>query len=400
MPEQVRHQQTERLVANQLAEAVRPTNRGYGGRAANRLPFPLGRVTRSRPSPTRVDAELRTVLGRGQIGTEAVDGRQQRHADREEQRRRSFLLDASRRVVRRELDQVALLDARHAAVVYVDRLVRDRVQAFATQPDDMHVGGVGVGDAVDELPATGIPRFVASDVYPSLGRRLEQGDEAVVDGGELVVMQADADAGYNQLYASGRVTEIACWTHFRRKIFDIHQARPTALTTDLLDRIAALYAVEATVRGQPPDQRRAARQDRSVTMVDALRVALDDVLRRPSPKSEMAKAISYGVELWPALVRFLDDGCLEIDNNIAERAIRGIAVGRRNWLFAGSNVGGERAAAIYTVIETCKANGVDPQAYIADATAGIANDWPASRWNELMPWSWKGEGYQQVAEAG
>jgi len=98
-------------------------------------------------------------------------------------------------------------------------------------------------------------------------------------------------------------------------------------------------------------------------------------------------------------VRFLDDGCLEIDNNIAERAIRGIAVGRRNWLFAGSNVGGERAAAIYTVIETCKANGVDPQAYIADATAGIANDWPASRWNELMPWNWKGEGYQQVAEA-
>ncbi len=186
---------------------------------------------------------------------------------------------------------------------------------------------------------------------------------------------------------------------FRRKIFDIHQAKPTALTSELLDRIAALYAVEAEVRGQPPDQRHAARQDRSVSLVDALRAALDDDLRRLSPKSEMAKAIGYGVKLWPALLRFLDNGRLEIDNNIAERAIRSIAVGRRNWLFAGSKVGGERAAAIYSVIETCKANQVDPQAYIADVTAKIAGDWPASRWDELMPWNWKAGADQQVAQA-
>ena len=146
------------------------------------------------------------------------------------------------------------------------------------------------------------------------------------------------------------------------------------------------------MRGQPPDVRRAARQDRSIALVDALRVALDDALRRLSPKSEMAKTISYGVKLWPALLRFLDYGRLEIDNNIAERAIRSIAVGRRNWLFAGSKVGGKRAAAIYSFIETCKANGVDPQSY-------IAGNWPASRWDELMPWNWKAGADQQVAKA-
>ena len=141
------------------------------------------------------------------------------------------------------------------------------------------------------------------------------------------------------------------------------------------------------------------RQNQSVVIVDALRAALDDALRRLSPKSEMAKAISYGVKLWPALLRFLDDGRLEIDNNIAERAIRSIAVGRRNRLFAEPKVGGERAAAIYSVIETCKANQVDPQRYIADVTAWIAGNWPASRRDELMPWNWKAGADQQVAQA-
>ena len=103
----------------------------------------------------------------------------------------------------------------------------------------------------------------------------------------------------------------------------------------------------------------------------------------------MAVAIAYGTKRWAALTRFLDDGRLEIDNNIAERSLRSIAIGRKNWLFAGSKVGGERAAAIYTVIETCKMNRVEPQAYIADVIAKIAADWPASRWDELMPWNWK-----------
>ena len=211
-------------------------------------------------------------------------------------------------------------------------------------------------------------------------------------------LQADAYAGYDGLYRSG-VTEIACWAHFRRKVFDLHERSPTPLTTDILDRIGALYAVEAEVRRQPPDARHLARQDRTRLLVGALREVLDAALRRLSPKSDMAKAIAYGTKRWPALCRFLDDGRLEIDNNIAERALRGIAVGRRNWLFAGSRASGERAAAIYTVIQTCKANGVDPQAYIADVIAKIADDWPASRWDELMPWNWRAAPDQHIAQA-
>ncbi len=151
------------------------------------------------------------------------------------------------------------------------------------------------------------------------------------------------------------------------------------------------------MRGQPPDIRHRARQERSKPLVEALRDVLDTALRRLSPKSDMAKAIAYGTKRWPALSRFLDDGRLEIDNNIAERALRGVAIGRRNWLFAGSRVGGERAAAIYTVIQTCKANDVDPQAYIADVIAKIASDWPASRWDELLPWNWAGEPARMAA---
>ena len=202
-------------------------------------------------------------------------------------------------------------------------------------------------------------------------------------------LQADAYAGYDRLYQSGRVTEVACWAHFRRKVFDLHQTKPTALSTDILERIGALYAIEAEIRGHPPDQRQRVRQDRTGPLIAGLREALDDALRRLSPKAAMAKAIVYGTKRWPALTRFTGDGRLEIDNNIAERTMRGIAVGRRNWLFAGSKVGGERAAAIYTIIETCKLGGVDPQTYIADVIAKIAADWPAARWDELMPWNWQ-----------
>lgn len=161
-------------------------------------------------------------------------------------------------------------------------------------------------------------------------------------------LQADAYAGYDGLYAGNRVTEVACWAHFRRKIMDIHKTKPTALTTDLLDRIGALYGVEEQIRGRPPDVRHAARRDRTAPLIDALRLAVDDARRRLAPRSEMAKALNYGAKRWTALSRFLDNGRLEIDNNIAERALRGVALGRGNWLFAGSKAGGERAATIYT----------------------------------------------------
>ncbi|EQB30012.1 IS66 family transposase [Sphingobium ummariense] len=206
------------------------------------------------------------------------------------------------------------------------------------------------------------------------------------------LLQADGYAGYDKLYEDGRVREVACWAHFRRKIFENHATSPTPLTTDLLERITQLYRHEADIRGQPPDVRRQHRQRHCKPLVDDLRTAIDDALRRLSPKSAMAKALAYGRKRWTALTRFLDDGYAEIDNNIAERAIRSIAIGRKNWLFTGSKAGGERAAAIYSIIETCKLNGVEPQAYIADVVEKIASNWPASRWDELMPWNWTAGG--------
>lgn len=199
------------------------------------------------------------------------------------------------------------------------------------------------------------------------------------------LLQADGYAGYDKLYEGGRVQEVACWAHFRRKIFENHQTSPTPLTTDLLERIARLYQIEVEIRGSPPDVRRRQRQERSRPVIEDLRAAIDDALRRLSPKSAMAKALAYGRKRWDALTRFLDEGNAEIDNNAAERAMRPVAIGRKNWLFAGSKAGGERAAAIYTVIETCKLNGVEPQAYIADVIEKIAGNWPVARWDELMP---------------
>ena len=212
------------------------------------------------------------------------------------------------------------------------------------------------------------------------------------------LLQADGYAGYDKLYQGSRIREVACWAHFRRKIFENHQTSPTTLTCLLLDRIAGLYRIEEEVRGQPPDVRRRHRQEQARPQIDALRGAIDDALRRLSPKSAMAKALAYGRKRWDALTRYIDEGMAEIDNNIAERAIRSIAIGRKNWLFAGSKAGGERAAAIYSVIETAKLNGVEPQAYITDVIEKIASGWPASRWDELMPWNWQPE-QQQIAQA-
>jgi len=202
-------------------------------------------------------------------------------------------------------------------------------------------------------------------------------------------LQAYAYAGFDKLYQGNRIHQVACWAHFRRKIFENHATSPMPLMIGLLDRIAALYRIEEEIRGQPPDQRRQHRQSTSRSQVNELRSVVDDALRRLSPKSNMAKALSYGRKRQDALTRFIDEGAAEIDNNIAERAIRPIAIGRKNWIFADSKAGGERATAIYSVIETAKLNGLEPQAYIADVIEKIASNWPASRWDELMPWNWR-----------
>lgn len=210
-------------------------------------------------------------------------------------------------------------------------------------------------------------------------------------------LQADAYAGYGKLYQSNSVLEVACWGHARRKIFDLHETRATAVTTELLERIAGLFGVEEKVRGQPPDVRRAARQALSRPQLDAMKARMQELRAKLSAKSGLAIAIDYALKRWVALTRYLDDGRLEIDNLIAERALRGVAIGRRNWLFAGSKAGGERAAAIFSIIETCKLNGVEPFAYIADVMQKIAEGWPNSRIDELMPWAWNPVAEKQAA---
>lgn len=200
------------------------------------------------------------------------------------------------------------------------------------------------------------------------------------------VLQADSYAGFNAVYESGRVQEAACWAHARRKFYDLHAARPTALTTEALRRIGELYGIEEVIRGKPPDERRAARQLQAKPLLDDLERWLHATLSTLSRKSDTAAAILYALKLWPALTRYVDDGRIEIDNSAAERALRGIALGRRNFLFAGADSGGERAAAMYGLIGTAKLNGIDPEAWLRHVLTHIA-DHSVNRIDDLLPWN-------------
>jgi transposase len=199
-------------------------------------------------------------------------------------------------------------------------------------------------------------------------------------------LQADAYAGFNRLYDSGDVKEAACWAHVRRKFFDIEQAHASPLAGEALQRIAELYAVEHEIRGRSPDERKAVRQTRSVPLIGGLNEWIQRTLSKVSRKSDIAGAISYALGRWPALLRYCDDGLLDIDNNAAERALRAVAIGRKNYLFAGSDSGGERAAAMYSLIGSAKLNGLDPEAYLRDVLTCIA-DHPINRVHELLPWN-------------
>ena len=202
------------------------------------------------------------------------------------------------------------------------------------------------------------------------------------------VLQADAYGGWNGLYDSGRVTEAACWAHARRPWWDLYQTHRdgTGLAAQALRRIQALYAIEAEIRGQPPLERRLQRQARAGPLLADFHAWLHGVLTRVSVKSELAKAARYSLARWKALTRYLDDGRIEIDNSAAERALRGVALGRGNYLFMGSNQGGERAASMYSLIETAKLNGLDPEAYLREVLQRIA-DHPIHRVEELLPWA-------------
>jgi transposase len=204
-------------------------------------------------------------------------------------------------------------------------------------------------------------------------------------------LQADAYAGFNQLYVNGRIQEAACWAHVRRKFYDLQQAHASPAASEALQRIAALYGIEKEIRGRPPDERREVRNQRARPLLESLRQWFETTLLKLSRKSDTTAAIRYALGLWEALTRYCDDGRLEIDNNAAERALRAVALGRKNYLFAGSDTGGERAAAIYSLIGTAKLNDRDPEVYLRMVLSRIA-DHPVNRIGELLPWNLEPDG--------
>jgi hypothetical protein len=185
------------------------------------------------------------------------------------------------------------------------------------------------------------------------------------------------------------IYEVACWAHARRKFHDIHVVHGSPITTEAIARIGALYGIEEDIRGKPAELRREIRQARAKPLLDDLRSWLEKSLRQLSAKSETAGAIRYALAHWRALTRYVDDGLLEIDNSAAERALRAVALGRKNYLFCGSNSGGERAAAIYSLVGTAKLNGMDPEAYLRQVLIRIAEH-PINRIEELLPWNLAG----------
>lgn len=198
-------------------------------------------------------------------------------------------------------------------------------------------------------------------------------------------MHADGYAGFEDLYRSGDIREVACMAHIRRKFVDVHRAQGSAIAEEAIRRIAALYAIEKRVRGSPPKKRRAARRADAGPVFDDLKAWLESQLPTISGKTPLAGAIRYALTRMTRLRPYLDHGILELDNNAAERAMRAVALGRKNYLFVGSAAGGRAAAIVYTLIETAKLNGVDPQAWLADTLARIP-DYKITRINDLLPW--------------
>jgi transposase len=200
------------------------------------------------------------------------------------------------------------------------------------------------------------------------------------------VLQVDGYAGYRSLAEKGDIHLAFCWAHVRRRFYEIAAAGPAPIASEALERIAKLYAVENDIRGRSADERRRVRQELSLPLVNALKPWLKSLLDRVSQKGKLAEAIRYALARWDGLSLFLGEGRVEMDSNIVERAIRPIALNRKNALFAGSDGGGEHWAILASLIETCKLNGIDPQGYLTDVITRIVQGHPNSRLDELLPW--------------
>jgi transposase len=221
------------------------------------------------------------------------------------------------------------------------------------------------------------------------------------------VIQADAYSGYNALYRQSgppgvntpRIMHAACWAHARRKLFDEFERTKSPIAEEALKRIGKLYDIEADITGFDAELRQKARKDLAVPILDESKTWFHEQRRRLSSKSNLAKALQYALTRWDALVLYTTDGRIGIDNNPAERSLRGIAITRKNFLFLGSDAGGERAAVLYTILESAKLNRLNPEAYLADVIDRMAKGHPINRLSELLPWNWKQQETDLAAQA-
>jgi transposase len=298
-------------------------------------------------------------------------------------------LDPLRRLIEAHVMAAERLHGDDTTVPVLAKGKTDTGRCWVYIRDDKPFGGVGAPAAM---------------FYYSRDRRGEhpQGHLANYTG----ILQADAYDGYNKLYLAGRkpgpIQEAACWVHGRRPFFAMADLEENArrkatgkkeialspIAIEVVRRIDALFAIERSINGKSPEERVAVRQTSSRPLVDNLRAYMREQAAKLSPRHDLIKAINYMLKRWSAFTLFLDDGRVCMSNNAAERGLRGIALGRKSWLFCGSDRGGHRAAAMYSLIITAKMNGVDPQAWLADALARIAGH-PAHRLDELLPWNWR-----------
>ncbi len=284
-------------------------------------------------------------------------------------------------------------------------IARHVMTAPAIHTDDTPIGVLAPGNrrtktgriwtyVVDE-------RLWAGDRPPAALYRYSQDRKGERPAGHLSdfagTIHADGYAGYEALTRSKappgqraqRIVHAACWAHARRKLYDEHHKTQSPIAAEGLRRIGALYDIERELGGLPPARRLAVRTERSLPLLADLRVWMETERRRLSSKNELAKALQYSLSRWDALVRFASDGRLAIDNNAAERALRGIAVTRKNFLFLGSDRGGEHAATIYTALETARLNGIDPEAWLADVLDQLARGHSQLDLDAFMPWNWR-----------